>query len=224
MQSDALYTRNRLRVKGVRATVSGYQALRGQLQRDLLLREQEVKNLSYKLDLLTKVGSLFQALMDQLVMGHVRSIESVITEGLRTIFVDQVLSFETEISQRYNKMAIDFYIRREDQKIEIKGNPMEAFGGGPVSIASLILRVLALRRLKKWPLLVLDETLAAVSDEYVDQTGLFLQQLALKIGIPILLITHKVSFLDHAKIGYKGTEVLTEDGMRHMQLQRSDRG
>jgi hypothetical protein len=194
--------------------------LRDQLQRELIAREKEVEDLAYKLDALTKVGELFRILMDQLVMDHVRSIENVITEGLHTIFTDQNLSFEAEVTQRYNKLAIDFYFRQNDQRTEVKGHPLEGFGGGPASVASLILRVLALRRLKRWPLLALDETLGAVSDEYIDQTGLFLRQLALKTDIAILLITHKAAFLNHAMIGYKGSEVVTEDGMRHLQLQR----
>jgi len=218
MHCDTLHAGDRL--KAVRETVSGLQALRDQMQRDLTSREQEVKDLTHQLDILSKVGELFRALMDQLVLDHVRSIEGVITEGLRTIFTDQSLSFEAEISQRYNKLAIDFYFRQDDQRVEIKGHPLEAFGGGPASIASLILRVLALRRLKKWPLLALDETLGAVSDEYIDRTGLFLRQLAEKTGIEILLVTHKPAFLDHAVVGYRGSEVLTEDGMRYLQLQQ----
>jgi hypothetical protein len=220
MCSDALCARNRLRVKVLRETASGLQALRDQLRRDLIVREKEVVELSHKLDKLAKVGELFRALMDQLVMDHVRSIEGVITEGLHTIFVDQNLSFEANVSQRYNKLAIDFYLRQDNQRIEIKGPPLEAFGGGPASIASLILRVLALRRLKKWPLLALDEALAAVSDDYIDRTGIFLRQLALKTGIHILLVTHKAAFLDHATIGYKGIEILKDNGMRHLQLQK----
>jgi len=218
MQSDTICTRNGL--KKLRETATSLQALRNQIQRDLSLREQEVADLTHKLDILTKVGELFRLLMDQLVMDHVRSIEGVITEGLQAIFTDQELSFEAEVSQRYNKLAIDFYIRQDNQRMEIKGHPLEAFGGGPASIASFILRLLTLRRLKKWPLLALDETLVAVSDEYIDQTGLFLRQLAAKTGISILLVTHKPAFLDHAVIGYKGSEVITEEGLRYLKLQK----
>lgn len=221
MQSDTLHTRNGLRVRALRESVSGLQALRDQIQHNLAMREQEIIDLTRKLDVLSKVVELFKVLMDQLIMDHIQSIESVITEGLRTIFIDQNLSFEAEVSQRYNKMAIDFYLRQDNQRVEVKGHPMEAFGGGPTSIASLILRILALRRLKKWPLLALDETLASVSDEYIDRTGMFLKQLALKTAIEILLVTHKIAFLDHAMIGYKGTEIVTDDGMRHLRLQKN---
>lgn len=220
MQSDAIRSGHRLRVKALREKASGIQALRAQLQRDLDLRTQEVEALTLKVDQLNKVGELFRALMDRLVVDHVKSIESVVTEGLRTIFVDLDLSFEASVTTRYNKIAIDFNLRQDNQRMPIKGHPLEAFGGGPSSVAALILKVLAMRRLKKWPLLALDETLAAVSDEYIDQTGVFLRQLAEKTGFSILLVTHKPSFLEHAVNGYKGTEIVAEDGTRHLRLQR----
>lgn len=96
---------------------------------------------------------------------------------------------------------------------------MDSFGGGPASIASLILRILTVMRLKLWPLLLLDETLAAVSADYVDQTGLFLERLTQKMGVDVLLVTHKPAFLDHANVTYQCAEVMGEDGARHLKLE-----
>ncbi len=223
MQGDTLRSGQRLRLRAIAESAAGLQALRDQVQRDLDLRCREVDELTSRLDKLAKVGELFRALLDRLVLDHVRSIEGVVSEGLRTIFVDQDLSFEAEISQRYNKIAIDFVIRQDNERLPIRGHPLESFGGGPASLASLILRILALIRLKRWPLLALDETLLAVSEEYVDRTGLFLQKLANSTGLSILLVTHKTSFLDHANVGYRGTEVVSDTGIRHLTLQRETR-
>jgi chromosome segregation ATPase len=221
MQVDSLRSGQRLRA--IRESATSLQVLRDQLHKELDTRHQEVESLTLRLDLLSKVGELFRALMDRLVLDHVRSIEQVVSEGLRTIFVDQDLSFEAEVSQRYNKIAIDFVIRQDNERVPVRGHPLESFGGGPASVASLILRVIALLRLKRWPFLALDETLAAVSDDYVDQTGLFLRKLAETTGISILLVTHKQAFLDHAVVAYRGTTVVGEDGSRHLRLQRESR-
>jgi ABC-type dipeptide/oligopeptide/nickel transport system ATPase component len=161
--------------------------------------------------------------MDRLVLDHVKSIEKVVSEGLRTIFADQDLSFEAEVSQRYNKIAIDFVIRQDNDRVPVRGHPLVSFGGGPASIASLILRVIAMLRLKRWPFLALDETLAAVSDDYIDQTGLFLRKLSETTGIAILLVTHKQAFLDHAVVAYRGVEIVEDGGTRHLKLQREVR-
>jgi ABC-type iron transport system FetAB ATPase subunit len=170
---------------------------------------------------LAKVNELFRVLMDKLVLDQVAGIEAVVTEGLGTIFLDQTLAFEAEVGQKYNKIAIDFLIRQgADDEMAVRGHPLESFGGGPASVASLVLRLLALLRLKKWPLLLLDETLAAVSDEYTEQAGLFLRKLAETSGIDLLMITHKQSYLDHANVAYLGTEEVQGDGTWSLGLKR----
>lgn len=223
MQGDSLHARQELtwgpRLRALTDRAAQLQAIRDQAKSDLASRTQEVDGLSSRIEVLTKVGTLFQALMDRLVLQHIKSIESVVTEGLQTIFHDQDLSFEAEVGQRYNRLAIDFYIKQDHIQFPIRGRPLESFGGGPSSLASLVLRVLALLRLKRWPVLLLDETLAAVSDEYVDQTGQFLEQLASTLGITILLVTHKQAFVDHATIAYSGSEQM-EGNRPRLQLHR----
>jgi ABC-type branched-subunit amino acid transport system ATPase component len=186
-------------------------AVRLQTQRDALARDhakavREVEALNTTVERLAKTGELLRTLMDKLVFDQVKAIESVVTEGLKSIFFDQDLSFEAVVGTSRGKIAIDLLIRRARKQIDIVGPPLETVGGGISSIASLTLRLLALMRLKKFPFLLLDETLSAVSDEYVDQTGQFLGKLAETTGIPILLVTHKQSFLDHAKSSYQAHE------------------
>lgn len=200
-------------------------ALRLQVARDALVaevaeKEAEVASLSESIEKLTKVGELLRVLMDRLVLDQVKSIEGIVTEGLHTIFHDQSLAFEAEVGTKYNKVAIDFFLRQGADETVIRGHPLESFGGGPSSVASLVLRLLALLRLKKRPLLLLDETLAAVSDEYTDQAGKFLCKLADSTGIDLLMITHKQSYLDHAHLAYQGTEDTQDDGTWSLGLRR----
>lgn len=204
MSGDTVRARHRL--SAVRDTAVALQTIRRRLEQERDAKAQDIEALSKRLDVLAKVGELFRLLMDSLVMSHVRSIESVVTEGLRSVFYDQVFAFEAEVQQRYNKLAIDFYFRQDHTRVPVRAHPLDAFGGGPSSVASLILKVLTMKRLGKWPLLVLDETLAAVSDEYIDQTGAFLKELAAKTGFSILLVTHKSGFVEHADVAYRATE------------------
>lgn len=222
MPRDSLYAVNGL---AARTLELSRHALRLQVARDALVTEvaekkAEVEKLSESAEKLTKVGELLRVLMDKLVLDQVHGIESVITEGLRTIFVDQDLAFEADIGTKYNKVAIEFFIKQGKDDAAIRGPPLESFGGGPASVASLILRLLALMRLKKWPVLLLDETLAAVSDEYTDQAGQFLRKLAETSGIDLLIITHKQSYLDHASTAYHGSEEAQTDGTRSLGLRR----
>lgn len=211
------------RLKAVSGRVSRLRVLRDQLRDDLGQKRSEVERLSAQILLRSKVEELFRALIDALVMNQVKAVESMVTEGLQTIFVDQDLHFEAEVRPKYNKVSIDFFIKQlEVGGLEVRGKPLESFGGGPASVASLLLRVLALVRLKKFPLLLLDETLGAVSDEYTDSTGKFLQVLSDKMSVPILMITHKPAYLDHAQTAYRCQEV-EESGRRFIQLKKASR-
>jgi len=200
-------------------------ALRLQTVRDQLLVEhtgkvKEIEMLGEKVLQLTKVGELLRVLIDQLVLDQVRSIEAIVSEGFRSIFHDQDLAFESDVGTKYNRLAIDFFIRQGTDDNQVRGAPLESFGGGPSSIASLILRLLTLMRLKKRPLLLLDETLAAVSEEYLDNVGRFLHRLAITTGIDVLLVTHKPTLADHAHLAYQGVSEVQDDGVWDIKLRK----
>lgn len=210
MQSDPLHAVEGVdgwaqRVQRLQNSAIRFKTVRDQLVDELTLTEEEIAELARRQEVLTKVSELYRVLMDQMVMGQVRTIETIVSEGLKTIFFDQDLSFRAEVSQKYNKISVDFYICQGDpDNGGIKGSPLDSFGGGPSSIASLILRILTLLRLKRKRVLLLDETLAAVSDDYIEATGLFLQKLAETSNLSLLMVTHKPSFLEHASLSYHG--------------------
>ena len=211
MSSDQVHTLDGLtdRVRAVGDSTARLEALRDRVQDDLTAKEQEVERLTKRLVAFAKVGELFRALMDKLVNDQVRAVEDVVTEGLRTIFHDLDLSFEATVGPKRNAISVDFYIRQGDKEdpLSIRGRPLDAFGGGPTSVSSLILRVLTLLRLKRRPILALDESLGAVSEEYTDHTGRFLQRMAESMKIDILLVTHKPAYLDHANVSYRCAEI-----------------
>jgi chromosome segregation ATPase len=208
------------RVQALNRSSARLQAVRDHISDDLEARRREVESLAVRVERLTKVGELLRSLMDKLVLDQVKTIEGVVTEGLRTIFFDQQLVFEAEVAQRYNKVAIDFFFKQGESTVAVRGHPLESFGGGPSSIASLVLRLLSLLRLKKAPVLFLDETLAAVSDEYLDAAGQFLKKLAASTGIDILLVTHKQALLDHADLAYQATAETGDQATWSLVLRR----
>jgi len=209
------------RVRAVGAQSARLQALRDRLTVELEQKREEVLQLTSLLERLAKVSELLRHLMDVLVGKQVQAIEGIVTEGLRSIFHDQVLSFEAEVGQKRNQTHIAFFIREglKEDALSHRGNPLDAFGGGPSSVASLTLRILAVLRLKLWPFLALDEALGAVSDEYVDATGLFLKRLSDTMGFDTLLVTHKVAFAEHADVAYRcSQEPGSEEGSRRLTV------
>lgn len=226
MQSDPLHavvelTDWRKRVQTLNRNSSRLQAIRDQVASDLEARKSEVETLTRRIDQLALVGELLRALMDKLVLDQVKSIESVVSEGLKSIFFDQQLRFEAEVSQSRNKVNIDFYFRQGTDAMAIRGSPLDSFGGGPSCVASLVLRLLAILRLKRAPIIFLDETLGAVNgDDYIDAAGTFLQKLSASTGIDILYVSQKQQFVDHADVAYQGGSVTPENGLWSLTIQR----
>ena len=225
MQGDPVHvigglTNLETRLQTLVRSADRHRALRDQSQAELTGIEEEIASLGVRIEVLEQVGALFRALLDKLVLGQVKAIENVVTEGLHNIFYDKQISLQTEISQKYHKMSIDFLFKQISGTTTIVGKPLGSFGGGPSSIASFVLRLMMLLRFKRWPLMFLDETLSAVSDEYIEQTGTFLRQLTKSTGIDVLLVTHKHAFLEHSDVAYQGSEEVGTDGEPHLAIRR----
>lgn len=211
------------RVRAVQDTRTRLTTLRDQVAGDLAEKEREVVDLASEVEMLTKVSELFRLLMDQLIEQQVRVVEKIATEGLRTVFYDTHLSLEADVDPKYNKISVEFFLRKgaKENPASHRGKPLESFGGGCSSFVSLVLRILAVKKLKLFPMLILDESLGAVSEEYVDLTGQFLRAFAEKLGFDIVLVTHKPAFVDHAHGAYRCTEEHEEDGSSYVVLRKA---
>jgi len=222
MQGDPVHALSGVsdRVRSLSNRSAQLLALRNRLSQELSRKQAEVRELSDRVEKLSKVGELFRLLMDLLVDKQVKVVEGLMTEGLQSIFHDLNLSVEAEVGTKYNRIAVDFFMRQgsKEDPLSHRGRPLDAFGGGPSSVASLILRILTLLRLKRYPMLILDEALGAVSDEYTEPTGRFLANLAGKMGVDVLLVTHKPAFVEHADVAYRCEEIVEADGLRRLNI------
>jgi chromosome segregation ATPase len=189
-------------------------ALRDSVRDEVERYEAEVDRQTLRIEQLGKTSELLRFLIDSIVEQQVKVVEDIVTEGLQTIFFDQDLSFESAVEFKRDRVWVEVFIRNGSKKdpLSHRGKPLDSSGGGPSSVASLVLRVLTLLRLKRYPLLILDEALGAVSDEYVELTGQFLSQLTQNTGMDILLVTHKPAFMEHARKSFRVTAV--DDGSR----------
>jgi len=146
----------------------------------------------------TKVSAVLKHLLDLMVKGEINRTAGLITYGLKTIFDDQDLTFEPEVSQKGGKIHIKLKTINDGIETDFKSS------GGSVSvIESFLFRILCVLKKDLARLMFLDETFSAVGDEYIPNTGKFVKELAKKIGIDILLVTHQKEFKHYADNAYK---------------------
>jgi ABC-type iron transport system FetAB ATPase subunit len=126
---------------------------------------------------------------------------------LQAIFHDQDIAFEIVVGQKNGKVWIDF----ETLQNGVRGQALQSFGGGVASVESLLLRLLVLLKTGLSKYLILDESLAALSEHYVDEAGQFIRRMSEELGVNVLLITHNKAFLDHAHTAYQAGQDFTGD-------------
>lgn len=163
--------------------------------------EQEIENLQNEKIVLEKVAALFKHLLNQYVYQYAESFSEIVTEGLQSIYHDQDVRFDIEVEQKYGKVNAVFLTEQNG----MRGNPLEAFGGGVSAVESLLLRILVLLKAGLARYLILDESLGALSTEYVDNCGSFLRKLCDEMDVNILLVTHNEDFLDQCDTAYMGS-------------------
>lgn len=156
--------------------------------------QSEIAELSSAINELERVTILFNSLGEEKQIKAQETIEGIVTMGLQMIFQDETLSFHIIQSIKGKSANVDFMIRTTLPGQVIETGVIDARGGGLAAIVGFLLR-LTVMLLKdgqrKDNLLVLDETFAHVSAEYLEPLGQFLREVIDKTGIQIIMVTHQ---------------------------------
>lgn len=191
-------------IQGVQTLAYRASAMRETLRSQISTVEGKITHFRNEEVLLELVANLLRRLLDLEVTEGIRSVEKLLTEGLRDIFFDQSLSVRIETEDSRGKIGVSVVtVSKEDDGKIIEGQAEEAFGGSVTTLESLLLRIAVIFRRKMRPLLLLDETLAAIADKYVDRAAVFLSTLAERLGLDILLVSHDDAFVNAAKLAYR---------------------
>lgn len=153
----------------------------------------QVGNLERAAHVLTKFGDERQAEAQQ-------QIEGLVTQGLRTIFEDQALSFHVIPVVRSKRPEVDFIVRSTIGSTAVDTDVMDGRGGGLAATVGFLLRVviLLLSRDRQDTVLLLDETFAFLSEDRHAAMAQFLRELTDKTGVQIVMVTHTPALAEHA--------------------------
>lgn len=176
--------------------VGQYEA-REQRRRELAA---EVAALDADTALLGLTETALQALQQQTSTANLKAIEELVTSGLQAVFDDLGLSFHFQVDTTRGQQSLTPVLASHGV---VEGPMLDSKGGGPSQFVALLLRVLMVHRLGLFPLVVLDESLNMVSDQYIANCATFLKGLASRLGMTILLVTHKPAFAADATRGYE---------------------
>lgn len=183
-------------------------ALHGEARSVLLRRKElaeEIETLGEDISVYDRVTALLNSLGEERQMRAQETIESLVTRGLQTIF-DDTLSFHILQTVRAKQANVEFIVRTTLSDTVVDTPIMEARGGGLVATIGFLLRVVVMLLRdgqRNENVLILDETFAHVSDEYVPGVAQFLREIVDKTGIQVVMVTHQNEFAEYADKIYR---------------------
>jgi len=177
--------------------------------------ETELKQNEEEIGVLSKAGEVLKSLLEDMAKENLNSIDKVVTEGLRQVFHDQTdITFKSELVDKSNQLQISF----KTEQGQSEGKSLDSFGASVTVVQSLLLRILVILKMGLAPVLLLDESLAQVSDEYVEPLGKLIRKLCRDLGLTILFVTHQRSFTETADVVYVADA--KEDTIRTLVLKK----
>lgn len=163
--------------------------------------ESTVESISADMDILNKASAVLKHLLDLMIKDETDRMSGLISYGLKSVFDDQDLTFIPRISQKNGKISIE--LKTLNKGVE---GGFKSFGGSIAVIESFLLRILCIIKKDLARFMLLDETFAAVGEEYIANTGNLIKGLSKKLGIDILLVTHQKDFQQNADHVYRVKE------------------
>ena len=174
-------------------TKSKYETLLAQLK-SVESQKEEIKT---KMDesftsLRTYEASIeyMKKIIDILSRKHINHLENLLNSAVQTIFYDKDYTIEFEISEYRNNNNLTIYLveHLEDEstiKTDIKNN-----GFGLKSIIGLILQVYFILYHNQSRILIMDESLSAISTNYIEYVKSLLDSLTKEYGFIFILVNH----------------------------------
>lgn len=197
-------------------------SLQGEARATLLRGKQlqgEIATLAETIEDLDRATILLNSLGEDRQLKAQETIEALVTRGLQTIF-DESLSFHIVQSVKGKTAVIDFVVATTLDGKTIETPVMDARGGGLAATIGFLLRLVVMllsKGTRSENILLLDETFAHVSAEYLEPLRLFLREIVDKTGVQIIMVTHQPEFAESADKVYRFTAVggktqVREDG------------
>lgn len=149
------------------------------------------------------VSTLIRSLIDSEITEGVKAIETLQTEGVRTVFDDQDLRVRATVEVLRGKVNVSLVTSQTKQGETIEGSSLDGFGGAVSTVQSVLLRLALIFRRGLRPVLFLDESLPAFDERYVLNMASFLKTLCARTGVDVLLVTHNPMLVEASDRAYR---------------------
>ena len=158
----------------------------------------EIDSLTNEISILESCATFFNKTIELKVDEVSTKIEDIINKGLAYIYGADY-RFKLHKSIKRNKTTFSFELCNIETGV---AGFEETRGGGIMALISFLFRIVVIAILNKPRLIMLDETLSAVSIEYQEKLSNFIKQIADDMGFVIIIISHQPTLAEKSNIQY----------------------
>lgn len=179
------------------AMVEGMRVSKQKAKEDIIL---EISSIESKIGLLDMTEKVLKHLIDKLAKEDLQSMDRLVSYGLSVVFPERDVRFASRLEEYGKRTRVALRTVEGDKEVSPDSKSSVQV------VESFILRLLCMRKMKRAPLMLLDETFAAVDNVNIDNVGKLITQLSEKAGFDILLVTHLPQFAEWGKHMYRITK------------------
>lgn len=191
------------RVQELERRVQKLQAKKESVEERIAQVTDELSNLRNNIEDLEKIHGVITQYAQVYQENFLRQIEEVVTKGLQAIF-EEPMSFRIEQVVSGKRLEVKFFLTTGEGAQALETGIMDARGGGVGAVVGFLLRVAILLLVDNGrKLLVLDETFAQLSAEYLPNLGEFIKQLVENTPLQVVMVTHQAELTESAGVVYR---------------------
>jgi len=164
--------------------------------------ESRIKALNREEKILTATDQALLTISTNLLGKSIDTLDKLVTSGLKVVFDDQKMKFEAKVERYRGKTSVRFELNNRGIVAPIK----DSYGGGVQALVGVLLRVAVIITLGMRRVLILDESLAHVSPQYVPNVSQLLRRLAEELDFTIIMISHDDEFASSADRHYQAQD------------------
>lgn len=177
--------------------------VKSEVQRESKLEEVAAVNkllldLSETSDLAGKAEQVLLQVSSKVLGQSTKTIDKLVTIGLQIVFEGQNLEFRTKVDKYRGKTSVKFELYENGKTSPL----LDSYGGGVLVLAGVLLRTVTILTLGLRRVILLDESLSHLSDQYIVNASKLLKKLCAELDFNILMVTHQPEFAHHADRHY----------------------
>lgn len=164
---------------------------------------QEIAQISQNIQLLDDALTIFKTLQDKLTQVHIDHITKLVNHALETVFNDDQLQYSIRIdtNQQRNNNTAQFYLLTTENNITTE-TLLQNNGFGIQSLIGFTLQIYFILQQNQAHLLLLDESLTAISTDKLPRLKQFIHEIAKQYDFHFVLIAHMESLFELADYTY----------------------